>query len=206
MAISNGYCSLDELRSHLGDSSSNLPVAVLERAVESASRAIEDHCGRAFWQDSSTAVRTYFVADPYACFVDDISTRTGLVVKTGTDGATFGTTLTEGTDFILEPRNADKFATSTFRAYAFWQIRMIAGTLPVDCNRPTLQVTARHGWSAVPTPVKQACLIQAARLYKRRDSPLGVLGVSEFGSTIRVSGVDPDVAVLLSDYVLPGFA
>lgn len=205
MAEVNAYASVAQLRTHLGDPGTALTTALLERAVNAASRAIDKHCGRRFWQDSGVATRTYFVQHPAYCFIDDVSTRTGLVVKTGSDGANFPTTLTSGSDFILEPRNADQFASATFDAYAFWQVRMIGSSLTVDPTRATLQVTARHGWSAVPAEVEAACLLKASSLFKRKDAPFGVAGFDGFGP-VRITRADPDVLDLLSDYVLPGFA
>lgn len=205
MAVTNGYCTVAQLREHLVDASSALTTALLERAVNASSRAIDKHCGRRFWQDSATAVRSYIVDHPDYAFVDDISTRTGVVVKTGTDGAAFPTTLTVDADYILEPRNADKYASASFDAYAFWQIRMLDTTLTVDPRRPTLQVTARHGWSAVPTEVEQACILKATSLFKRKDAPFGVAGFDGFGA-VRITRQDPGVLDLLSAFELPGFA
>jgi hypothetical protein len=63
-----------------------------------------------------------------------------------------------------------------------------------------VQVTARYGWASVPSPVKQACIIQASRLFKRLDSPLGVAGFGDLGA-IRVSRfLDPDMAQLVEPY------
>ncbi|MDX2921298.1 hypothetical protein PV370_25695, partial [Streptomyces sp. NE06-03C] len=67
-----------------------------------------------------------------------------------------------------------------------------------------VQVTARWGWPAVPDEIVQATLIQAARLYKRKDSPEGVTGSAEWG-VVRLSRRDPDVWALIEHYVLPGF-
>jgi hypothetical protein len=47
--------------------------------------------------------------------------------------------------------------------------------------------------------VTQACIIQASRIYKRLDSPLGVAGFGDMGA-IRVGKVDPDVAMLIRPY------
>ena len=205
MALTNAYATAQQLRDHLGDGSSTLTLSLLERAINASSRAIDRHCGRQFWQDSSTAVRTSIVQHPDYAFVDDISTRTGVVVKTGSDGVTFSTTLTVDDDYILEPRNADKYASASFDAYAFWQIRMLDSTLSVDPRRPTLQVTARHGWSAIPPEVEEACVLKASSLFKRKDAPFGVAGFGDFG-VVRITRNDPDVMDLLSGYVLPGFA
>jgi hypothetical protein len=55
-----------------------------------------------------------------------------------------------------------------------------------------------------PAPVKLACMLQASRLVKRRDSPFGVAGSPEFGSELRLlSKLDPDVENLLRPYRIP---
>jgi hypothetical protein len=63
-------------------------------------------------------------------------------------------------------------------------------------------VTGQWGWPSVPEPIKFATIIQASRLFKRLESPLGVAGVSDIG-IIRVgSSVDGDVAQLCNPYRL----
>jgi hypothetical protein len=203
MAVVNGYCTTAQLRTHLEDTGSTLTAELLDRAVNASSRAIDRYCRRRFWLDSGVATRTYVVDDQRCAYVDDIGSRTGLVVKIGTDGHTFPTTLTVDTDFILEPRNADKFASGSFDAFAFWQIRTIGSrVLYPSCLGPTLSVTAQHGWSAVPSEVEEACVLKAASLFKRKDAPFGVAGFGEFGA-VRITRADTDVVSLLADYVVP---
>jgi hypothetical protein len=211
MAIVNGYATLAELREHLGDGSSLLTTATLERAIHAASRAVDHHCDRGidgtlgrFWADAAVAQRTYLCDSAIETYVDDISTRTGLIVETGTDGAAYGTTWTTGTDFILEPRNAGIVgAGSTADAHAFWKIVAIGSKrfLP-DCYKPTLRVTARFGWSGIPTDVNEATILKAASLFKRKDAPFGVAGFGDFG-VVRIGRNDPDVIELLSSYRAP---
>jgi len=62
-----------------------------------------------------------------------------------------------------------------------------------------VQVTGTWGWSSVPTAIKQATIMSATRLYKRYDSPLGVLGFGDLG-VVRISRIDPDIASLLMPY------
>lgn len=206
MSVVNGYCTETQLRTHLADAGAKMTSELLDRAINASSRAIDRYCGRRFWQDSSTATRTYMVTDQQRVFVDDISTRTGVVVAVGTDGVNFPTALTVGTDFILEPRNADKFASGTFDAFAFWELRAVGGyVFPLYGFGPTISVTARHGWSAVPSEIEEACIIKAAALFKRKDAVFGVAGFNEFG-TVRITRSDPDVMDLLDPYRLPGFA
>lgn len=71
-------------------------------------------------------------------------------------------------------------------------------------ERGRVRVTARFGWPDVPDDIEQAALIQASRLFKRKDSPEGVTGSAEWG-VVRLSRRDPDVWNLIEPYILPGF-
>lgn len=203
MAVTNGYCTLAELRTHLGDTGTALSTELLERAINASSRAIDRYCGRRFWLDAAVATRTYRPDSGSSTYVDDIGTTTGLVIKTGTDGTTFPTTWAS-TDYVLEPRNAGIVGSgSTADAYAYWEIVAIAGrTFSLHAYRPTLQVTARFGWSAVPPDVTEACIIKSASLFKRKDAPFGVAGFDQFGA-VRVGRTDPGVMELLAPFRHP---
>lgn len=203
MAVVNGYTSVDEMREHFGDTNTVLDNEVIERAIEAASRNIDRICGRKFYLEAATSVRVYQPADPYIAWVHDIGTTTGLVVKTDTTfDFTWATTWTINTDFLLEPLNAEVVgAGTTAQPYAWWRIVAIGTsyTFPIHELRPTLQVTARYGWSAVPDDVQEACILMAAALIHRKGSPNGVAGFSEFGP-MRISRSDPDVERLLYPY------
>lgn len=200
MALVNAYTTTAAVRTHFEDGASQLSTELLERAINAASRSVDRWCGRRFWQDSAVATRTYPAYSPTRVLVDDISTRTGLVVATGVDGVSFGTTWTAGTDFILEPRNADKVGgTDTADPHAFWQLVSIGREWPRYGDISTIQVTARFGWSSCPAEVEQATILKAAQLFKRKDAPFGVAGFGEFGA-VRITRNDPDVIDLLSPH------
>jgi len=211
MALLNPYCQTEELRDHLRDDGAKLTTSLLERAINASSRAVDHHCGRGidgsvgqFWQDASVTTRTYVVEDPRKVRVDDISTRTGLVVKTGSDGVTFPTTLAS-TEYLLEPRNADTAGAAAI-PYAFWIIRSVNGWFPRHATcLPTLQVTSRFGWSAIPSEANEATILKAASLFKRKDAPFGVAGFGDFG-VVRITRNDPDVMELLSPFTRAMYA
>jgi hypothetical protein len=69
----------------------------------------------------------------------------------------------------------------------------------------SVEVTAKWGWPAVPDSIKQATLMLSSRLYGRKASPMGVIGVGDFGP-VRISRSDPDIAHLLMDYRRAGVA
>lgn len=174
---------------------------LLMQALNSASRQIEEHCGRRFWLDDSDTSRVYSprgrtvrTDDGDLLLIDDLG-----VAPTTVEYGIGGTyTALTTTDYLTDPDNAIVLR------------KPITGLIRANSSWPTgsgyrVRVTGRHGWPAIPDQVAQACLLQASRLYKRRLSPEGVFGNDEFG-LIRVSRVDPDVQALLAPYVIAGFA
>jgi len=198
VAVTNGYCTVAELRTQLGDGTSTLPLADLERAINATSRAIDRHTGRRFWQDPTAQTKVYRPDDAYMAWVHDISTTTGLIIRTDTTGDGSWATTWTSDQYQLEPLNADGEST----AYAWWRITAVDTELfPVHVYRTTLQVTAKFGWSAVPDEVTEACLIRAAALFKRKEAIFGIAGENSFG-TVRISRrMDPDVMDLLGPYI-----
>jgi hypothetical protein len=60
-------------------------------------------------------------------------------------------------------------------------------------------VTAKWGWPAVPDDIEVATQILTADLYKRKDSPGGVLGLGDLGA-IRMSPLGRDVTAMVRAY------
>lgn len=200
MAITNGYATLNEFKAYLFPSS-NYGTAEdpqMEAAIESASRIIDAHTNRRFYSDSTVSARVYYADTPIRCTVDDFSTITGLIIKTDTgDNGTYDQTWA-ATEYILEPLNAEIGGVSSQPYNTV--IATIPKLFPTTGRRPRVQVTAKWGWAAVPDTVRQACLIQAARLYRRAQTPEGFAAGESFGA-IRVSTkLDPDVQMLLAPY------
>lgn len=200
MAITNGYASLNELKTYLriptADSVDNTE---LETAVEAASRAVDVATNRRFWQDSQV-VKRYYVAERRSAgelSTDDISTSTGLVVKLDEDGdGVYEETLTIADDFFLSPRNA------AADGQPWTRLVRVDGSWPTSV--PAVEVEAKFGWAAVPMPVKLATLLQAARFFQRRNAPFGVAGSPDTGSELRLlARLDPDVAVLVAGFRRP---
>lgn len=204
MAISNGYCTLAQVKAALRISDTT-DDTLLETSIESASRLIDGYCNRSFW-NQGTATRVYTARDPYFCMVDDFTSVVSLktsVLSPGTFEVTWN--LPSGTatpvDVQLEPLNAviegSSWSYDRLRAVG----RYFFPTLTTNYGQQALvQLTANFGWSAVPKVVEQATIIQASRLFKRLDSPLGVAGFGDMG-VMRVSrAIDPDVAMLVDPY------
>jgi len=182
MAITNGYCTLAEIKAFVNivDSNDN---DELEDAVNSASRQIDAYCGRKFYADGATSAKVYRTRNPYMVVVDDISTSTGLVLKyDDSDDGTYETTVAS-TDFILLPLNGEAFGID---GLGFTSIELLTDgphEFPTTHtnNRPRIEVTANWGFAAVPEPVRQACLMLSSENFAMRNTPLGIAGVGEFG-------------------------
>lgn len=198
MAITNGYATLAEVKAaaRITDSVDD---ALLEIAIESASRAIDGHTHRNFTVAGTVATdRVFTASNSDFVWIDDVASTTGLVIKTADNlDANFATTWLAA-DYQLEPLNG----VSEGISWPYTRIRSTGNKgFPYGSGLAGVQVTARWGWSAVPTAIKQACIILAGRQFKRYDSPLGVAGFGDLGA-MRVSRVDPDVATLIEPYVL----
>lgn len=194
MAITNGYATLVQVKAALRISDS-VDDSLLEMAVESASRAIDGHAARYFYS-TGTATRYYAAEDSFITQIDDISS-TALTLQTSASGdGIFDTTWAVG-DYQLEPLNGNVDGL----AVPYTRIRAVENYLfPVEEGQALVKVTGVFGWSSVPIAITQACIIQASRIFKRLDSPLGVAGFGDLGAISVTRDIDPDVAQLVAPY------
>jgi hypothetical protein len=192
VAITNGYCTLNQIKAavRLTD---NLDDALLEMAVESASRMIDAECDRNFYA-SGTATRDFIPNDVYTVDTDDLTSIVS--VKLDDSGElTFPITLAV-TDYQTEPVNQKVSG----NAFPITRLRMIGDyLLPIWGKQATVRIEGVYGFTPQPIQVTQATVIQASRIFKRLDSPLGVAGFGDMGA-IRVGKVDPDVAMLIRPF------
>lgn len=197
MAITNGYTSAQALSDELGITDFD-DAPRLEAAISTASRQIDAHCGRRFWQDTEVVTRTYAASDRRRLAVDDISTTDGLVVVIDDDDdGTYETTLTETTDFILGPLNA----LLEVPARPYEEIMLVDNYQWPTYLRPGVQVTAKFGWPAVPEDVVTACTIQAKNLYKVTGAGVfGSMQLSVDGIPMRIPGLDYVAKALLENF------
>jgi hypothetical protein len=197
--VANEYVTLEELKAQLGiEADDATRDALLNRARSSASRSIDKTTGRRFWLDETAVQRVFNPRgnivredDGDLFLVDDIGDAAGLIVETGS-----GSSWAAVTDYETHPDNAladGKPVTALLRPLGTWGIATTR-----------LRVTARFGWPSVPDDIVEAAMIQASRLYKRKDSPEGIIGSAEWGVR-NLSRRDPDVWALIEPYILPGF-
>ena len=199
MALTNAYCTLNQVKASL-----RIPVSdtvddtLLELAINSASRDIDQATERQFF--STSATRIYTPQDSYITKIDDLVSLTTLKTSSAADGV-FDVTWTS-TDYQLEPLNGIVGG----MAVPYDQIRAVGDyTYPISGDEATVQVTGTFGFTAVPVAIEQATVLLASRIFKRNDSPGGVMGFGDIG-VVRVSRIDPDIDRLIMPYKKLRFA
>lgn len=192
MAITQGYATLTDVKNALRITDA-LDDSLLETAIESASRMIDGFTARTFY-NAGTATRDFAATDSVNLIIDD-AISVSEVKATDEKGGDY--TIFSPNDYQLEPVNSR----SDGLYFPFTGIRAVnTYAWPVVDQQALVRVTGVWGWAQIPTAIKQATIIQSSRLFKRLDSPLGVLGMGDMGQ-IRVSRyLDPDVEQLAMPY------
>jgi hypothetical protein len=199
MAITNGYCTLAEVKAACRITD-NTDDTLLENVIEGASRRIDGYCGRFFYQVSATAI-SFYANNEYSCLLPDIASS-NITFKTDDNGdGTFETTWTSGM-YRLEPLNTVLQGRPYTRVVTTGIRTLPLFTYP---PMPSFQVTATWGWPAIPDDIREAAILLSMRMFSRYNAPLGVAGFGDMGA-ITVRAVDPDVRDLLNPYVIIGFA
>lgn len=177
------YTTLEVLRSQTGVSSGD--DARLSAALAAAEELIDVHCRRRFDAvdpEIDAAVARVYPADGWPDLsIDDIVQVDTVEARSSTTG---DWTALDADGWDLEPLNAaaDGKPHTTLRLASsrYGQIR----------------VTGWFGWPAVPAVVSQAALLQASRLYQRKNAAFGVTPVPslEGGAGMRLlAKLDADV-------------
>ena len=201
MSITNGYATRNQIKAALRiGTADTLDDELIDNCAGAASRLIDGYCNRQFWSVGSATTRVYMAENDFYCHIDDIA-GTAIILKTSgaTDG-NFDVTWTPS-EYQLEPLNGRLDGLQ----WSYDKIRAVGDYLFPTVNgnygeQALVQLTAVFGWPSVPEPVTQATIIQASRIFKRYDSPLGVAGFGDLGA-IRVSRfLDPDMAQLVEPY------
>lgn len=196
MAITNGYATLSEVKAALRITDS-VDDALIEMAVESASRLIDGYCNRNFYAAGSGS--RYFVpTNSLLCELDDLVSITELATSTNLNG-TYDR-VWSASEYQLEPLNGK---VDGLAGWPFTRVRAVADAWFItNVGEAQVKVTGSWGWAAVPMAVKQATVLQASRIFKRADSPLGVAGFGDMGVMRVSSQLDPDVRQLVETYRL----
>lgn len=197
--LTNAYCTLNQVKASLRiPVSDTVDDSLLELAINAASRDIDQATERQFY--STVATRIYTPQDSYITKIDDLVSLTTLKTSSAADGV-FDVTW-DSNDYQLEPLNGLVGGI----AVPFDQIRAVGDyTYPISGGEATVQVTGTFGFTTAPVAIEQATVLLASRIFKRNDSPGGVMGFGDIG-VVRVSRIDPDIDRLIMPYKKLRFA
>jgi hypothetical protein len=194
VAITNGYCTLAELKASLNITDS-VDDTALEAAIEAASRMIDDYTERFFYVNGSVGspvTRYYTALDPYTINIDDITTVSEVATDDNFD-RTFGTVWST-TDYMVEPIN------NPIKSFPYNRVLAIGSYIFPYQLPQSVRIKGVWGFSAIPDQINMATLIQSSRLFGRRQSPFGIAGSPEMGTVRLYSRLDADVEVLLRPF------
>lgn len=199
MALTNAYTTLQTVKAALRITD-NVDDTLIENAINTASRMIDGYCQREFY-NAGTAARVFAASDELYVDIDDLA-GTAITLQTD-DQASGAFDITWATsDYQLEPLNG-KLAGQT---WAYTRIRAAENYLfPVENGLALVKVTGVWGWPAVPQAIEYATIMQSQRLFKRLDSPTGILGFGDMGAVRVTRQLDPDVAEMVNPFRRDGF-
>lgn len=188
------YITSDELETWM-QGSTGFSGQVGDDVCDAATAAVDAYCGRTFAQvDNTTATaRVFYAQGCESVAIDDCYQITS--VKTDdTNTGTFPLTWTVDDYYSLPLNNVGP------NGAGGWPITTLVARLArwfTPGDWPSVQVTAKWGWSAVPDDVKQATLLLGAELLASRNAPLGITAIDVGG--IQVRG-NTRVTTLLATY------
>lgn len=189
------YASIGELKTsdrlNITDTASD---NVLTDVVEAVSRWIEDMTGRQF--SPVTETRYYTAQARDVLWPDDISASAGLLIYTDDDGDGVYENTWAATDYNLRPYNPKS-------GWPYEAIEITPnGNYYFPSTKKGVKITAAFGWPSVPLQIKQACILQSERLFKRFATPLGSSGMSALGEVrLTIPAADGDVLALLAPFM-----
>lgn len=189
-ASGNAYCTLSQLKARLTITDTN-DDTTLGEVIDAVSREIDNECRRRFYTTDVDEIRYFTADDGGVVFTDDIISVTTLETDEAMN-RTYSRTWAV-TDFDLLPDNAALYSKPYTRIVAAPN-----GRYSFPMTRKAIKITGRFGYfSTVPAVVREACLIQAERIFKRKDAPFGIMGAPDVGYVRLKAELDPDVKRLL---------
>lgn len=201
MTITNGYCTLDELKRELAIESLHvLDDAVLEDIITDASRAVDNHCSRQFFAAAgSGAYDVPDYGDPVLWMDEDWLTVTSI---TNGDGSTIAASLTD-----LWPKNAVSHVALRLKDSSglYWTGTTGGDDLGVITLSGSIGYVNRAASDAKSAQIisntKRACIIVAAAMYRKRNGQeTNAATVTAAGVVLAPQGMPRDAAQLLEGY------
>lgn len=199
MVVVNGYADRDDLKEWVEVDAGDTELDnLLDKAINAASRGIDNYTKRHFYQIVQT--RKFTPRSPVLVRFgtwDDLASVGEIRVDDDDDG--IAEVVLDVSDYTSLPVNRQGAEELPIRGIFANGV----ATFPTGGKRPArVEIDGDPwGWPAIPDAVHEASLIQGARLLKRRKSPEGVVGLNMFG-TVRMGRLDPDVKRMVKPYRL----
>jgi hypothetical protein len=145
-------CTVDNVKSYIGiNTIDSTEDALIETLIDAVSTMFVSYCGRGF--ESATYTEYYSGNDyPNTVYTNNfpIITVSGIYDDTSW---TFGSdTLISGSNYMV-----DDISITLLPGYVF------------SAGKKNIKVIYTAGYSTIPSDIKQACIEEAARKYKRKD-------------------------------------
>lgn len=168
----------------------------LEQIVTAISRAIEDETHRRFYTSVNDEARYYSPDDAYVLMPDDdIISVTKVEIDQDGD-RTYETTLA-ATDWELWPYNA----ALNGKPYLEIHIAVPNAAYVWPLLPKSVKLTGKFGYAATtPDAIREACLLSAEKLFKRKDAIFGIVGSPTTGELRQIMRDDPQLSFLLQGF------
>ncbi len=203
VGITNGYCTLSDLRSAPAlnyDSTDTAQDQILCDIITAVSREIDKQTGRFFYKSAATEIKYFTAVNNFRVFVGDVVSVTNLYTDNLSGDRTYPFTWSS-TDYDLWPYDAGSLSEPEPYRYIDTTPRGIY-QLPLGISKG-IKLDAVFGWPAVPALIAKACLLWSERTYKRLSTPLGTSSMSSLGVvSVKVPPPDPDVAMMINNYAV----
>lgn len=185
MAITNGYAEQAEVKKFISEDTDDFNDQI-DAAINAVSRAIDSITGRTFYATAATVTKKLTAHFTDKMYIPECVSITS--VKTDTDGdRTYATTLTA----------ADHYETNDGSPIHTLYIKPNSTKFFLT-GRGNVQIEAEWGYSSTtPAGIKEACILGAARLFRRKDAVFGVVGGGSVGSSEISTHLRQDVDFMM---------
>jgi hypothetical protein len=166
------------------DISDVLDDASYENVIMAVSRWLDNITGTRFYANAIAEARYYTPDSEQRVYIDDNLGITELAVDNDGDG-TCETVLTTS-DYWAMPMNETR--------KTWLQVKPMGNYyFPTEYN--AVRITGTWGYASTTPPlIKEICILESIKLFKRKDAPFGVMGQSELGQTL--AQIKPDQTIL----------
>lgn len=173
----------------------------LDRACNSASRAVDEICDSCFAlrDDSNDEVRYFTPLSSLLCQIDDAAIVTSVRLDMNEDG-TYELDWTLDSDFVLE-RSSVASLPPAVKPFNRIKVRQRSGKF-FPRGDQVVEVTGRFGWSSTPWQIVEATGLLAQQLFKRRqEAPFGIVsyGIDQ-PTAVKLARSDAHLCMLLDPF------